>query len=110
MLPREEPSTEEWLTIGLVAALAGLVALGVVVLALAREIGMLRLSVAPRGALEVDHEGPEIGARSALAGAFDGALVPGKLGARGLHVRGLRAVPGARARRRRASARTRRWR
>ncbi len=80
LLPREDLSTEQWLTIGLVVAFAGLVALGVVVLALAREIGMLRLSVAPRGALEVDHEGPEIGARSALAGAFDGALVPGKLG------------------------------
>ena len=73
LLPREEPSTEQWLTIGLVAALAGLVALAVVVLALAREIGMLRLSVAPRGALEVAHEGPEIGARSALAAAFERA-------------------------------------
>jgi hypothetical protein len=78
LLPREDLSTEQWLTIGLVAALAGLVALSLVVLALAREIGMLRLSVAPRGALEVDHEGPEIGARSALAGAFD--LGPGQLG------------------------------
>ncbi len=29
---------------------------------------MLRLSVAPRGALEVAHEGPEVGAYSALAG------------------------------------------
>ena len=28
LLPREDPSTEQWLTIGLVAALAGLVALG----------------------------------------------------------------------------------
>ena len=32
---------------------------------------MLRLSVAPRGALEVAHEGPEVGARSALATRFD---------------------------------------
>jgi hypothetical protein len=78
LLPREDLSTEQWLTIGLVAALAGLVALSLVVLALAREIGMLRLSVAPRGALEVDHEGPEIGARSALAGAFGDLLIPGK--------------------------------
>lgn len=78
LLPREELSTEQWLAIGLGVALVGLVALSVVVFALAREIGMLRLSVAPRGALEVDHEGPEIGARSALAGAFD--LVPGKIG------------------------------
>ena len=45
-----------------------------VVLALAREVGMLRLSVAPRGALEVAHEGPEVGARSALEGAFGQAL------------------------------------
>ena len=31
---------------------------------------MLRLSVTPRGALEVAHEGPEIGAHSALAPKF----------------------------------------
>jgi len=80
LLPREEPSTEGWLAIGLAFALLGLAALCVVVLALAREVGMLRLSVAPRGALEVDHEGPEIGARSALAGAFGEALAPGKIG------------------------------
>jgi hypothetical protein len=78
LLPREDLTTEQWLTIGLVAALAGLVALSIVVLALAREVGMLRLSVNPRGALEVDHEGPEIGARTALAGAF--ALMPGEIG------------------------------
>ena len=52
-------------------ALLGLVALAVVVLALAREVGMLRLSVAPKGALEVAHEGPEVGARSALATRFE---------------------------------------
>jgi hypothetical protein len=79
LLPRSEPSTEGWLAIGLVAALLGLVALGVVVAALAREVGMLRLSVAPRGALEVDHEGPEVGARTVLAGAFD----DGELGRHG---------------------------
>jgi hypothetical protein len=80
VLPREEPSTEGWLAIGLGAALLGLVALAVVVLALAREVGMLRLSVAPRGALEVAHEGPEIGARSVLAASFGPALTPGTLG------------------------------
>lgn len=78
LLPRTEPSTETWLAIGLAVALLGLVALGVVVLALAREVGMLRLSVAPQGALEVDHEGPEIGAFIALAHDF--ALEPGTLG------------------------------
>jgi hypothetical protein len=80
VLPREEPSTEGWLAIGLGFALLGLVALAVVVLALAREVGMLRLSVAPRGALEVAHEGPEIGARSALAAEFGEALAPGRIG------------------------------
>src|SRR3954452_17236422 len=70
LLPRSEPTTDGWLAIGLGFALAGLVALGVVVLALAREVGMLRLSVAPRGALEVDHEGPEVGAFSPLAAEF----------------------------------------
>src|SRR4051794_2306980 len=78
LLPRSEPSTEQWLTIGLVCALAGLAALTVVVFALAREVGMLRLSVAPRGALEIDHEGPEVGAFSPLAGSF--ALERGKIG------------------------------
>jgi hypothetical protein len=78
LFPRTEPSTETWLTIGLVGALLGLAGLTVIVLSLAREVGMLRLSVAPQGALEVDHEGPEIGAYSALADDF--TLTPGKLG------------------------------
>jgi hypothetical protein len=77
-LPRSEPTTEEWLALGLAVALLGLVALAVVVLALAREVGMLRLSLDPRGALEVAHEGPEVGARSALAERFD--LAPGRFG------------------------------
>jgi hypothetical protein len=71
LLPRTEPTTEGWLAIGLGAALIGLVALGIAVLALAREVGMLRLSLDPRGALEIAHEGPEIGARSALAEHFE---------------------------------------
>jgi hypothetical protein len=79
-LPRSEPSTEEWLALGLAAALLGLLALAVVVLALAREVGMLRLSLDPRGALEVAHEGPEVGARSALGERFGDELVPGRIG------------------------------
>jgi hypothetical protein len=78
-LPRSEPSTEQWLTLGLIAALAGLVALGIAVLALAREVGVLRLSIDPRGALEVAHEGPEVGGRTALAERF-GELAPGRIG------------------------------
>jgi hypothetical protein len=78
-LPRSEPSTEQWLTLGLIAALVGIVALGIAVLALAREVGVLRLSIDPRGALEVAHEGPEVGGRTALAERF-GELAPGRIG------------------------------
>jgi methylamine utilization protein MauE len=78
LLPREDPTSEGWLAIGLGFALVGLAALAVVVLALAREVGMLRLSVAPRGALEVAHEGPEIGAHSALAPEFGNELANGR--------------------------------
>jgi len=80
LLPRTEPTETGWLAIGLAAALAGLTALAVVVLALAREVGMLRLAVPQAGALEVAHEGPEIGARSALRGAFGAELGAGRLG------------------------------
>jgi hypothetical protein len=77
-LPRDELSTEQWLGLGLAVALGGVVALAIAVLALAREIGMLRLAVDPRGALEVAHEGPEVGARLALAERFE--LAPGRIG------------------------------
>jgi hypothetical protein len=80
VLPRSEPSDTGWLAIGLGFALAGLVVLAVVVLALAREVGMLRLAVPQAGALEVAHEGPEIGARSALIQAFGPEINPGRLG------------------------------
>jgi hypothetical protein len=79
-LARSEPTTEQWLALGLAVALVGLVALAIAVLALAREVGMLRLSLDPRGALEVAHEGPEVGARSALADRFGDELTPGRLG------------------------------
>ncbi|HWM08259.1 MAG TPA: MauE/DoxX family redox-associated membrane protein [Solirubrobacteraceae bacterium] len=78
LLPRSEPTTEGWLAIGLAFALAGLVALGVAVLALAREVGMLRLAADPRGALEVPHEGPEVGGRTALSEHLE--LQPGRIG------------------------------
>ena len=80
LLPRSEPSTEGWLAIGLVAALAGVAALGVAVLALAREIGVLRMSVAPQGALEIEHEGPQVGGRSALGECFDPPVREGRIG------------------------------
>src|SRR2546422_525127 len=42
-------------------ALLGCAGLGIAVLALAREVGMLRLQVGTQGALEIAGEGPEIG-------------------------------------------------
>jgi hypothetical protein len=79
-LPRSEPTTDAWLALGLALALVAVVALGVAVLALAREVGVLRLAMDPRGALEVAHEGPEVGARSALAERFGAELAPGVIG------------------------------
>jgi hypothetical protein len=72
LLDRRPLTTEEWLAIGLGAALAGIVVLGLGVLALARELGELRLALAPQGALEIAGEGPEIGGRTALAERFGG--------------------------------------
>jgi hypothetical protein len=81
LLPRSEPTTEEWLAIGLGAALLGIAALAVVVLALAREVGVLRMAVSPHGgALEIAHEGPELGGRTALVDAFGDDLSDGRLG------------------------------
>lgn len=57
-----------WLAVGLIVALAAVAALAVAVLALAREVGGLRLAVAPQSALELAHEGPEIGSRVELDG------------------------------------------
>lgn len=78
--PRPALDTEQWLGIGLGFALTGLAALGVVVLALAREVGSLRLAISPQGALEVPHEGPEVGARIAVSEAFGDDLTGGRLG------------------------------
>lgn len=71
-LPDTEPSTQGWLAIGLGVALLGVMGLAVAVLALARELGELRLAVAPQAALSLDHEGPELGGRLALIDRFEG--------------------------------------
>lgn len=60
-LPSAPSSYDRWLTVGLVALLAALAALAVVVLALARELGVLRLALAGQGALELPDEGPRVG-------------------------------------------------
>ena len=65
-LPSDEPSTEAWLVLGVGVSLLLSLLLGVAVLALAREVGMLRLRLGPASALEITHEGPPLGERSAL--------------------------------------------
>jgi Methylamine utilisation protein MauE len=61
-IPSTDPSAEAWLAAGIGVALAACAALGVAVLALAREVGMLRLQLGTQGALEIAGEGPEVGA------------------------------------------------
>jgi Methylamine utilisation protein MauE len=70
-LPDAKPSTDTWLGIGLAVAFAAVVVLGVAVLALAREVGELRIAIAPQAALSLEDEGPEIGSRIGLIERFD---------------------------------------
>jgi thiol-disulfide isomerase/thioredoxin len=55
--------TQAWMWIAIGVALAACAALSVAVLALAREVGMLRLRLGTQGALEISGEGPDIGSR-----------------------------------------------
>ena len=71
LAPRPPLATEQWLGLGLGAALFGLAGLSVVVLALAREVGVLRMATSPQGALEVPNEGPVVGDHSPLSGLFE---------------------------------------
>ena len=70
-LPDTALSTEAWLGVGLGVALVGVAALAVALLALAREVGELRLAVAPQAALSLEHEGPELGGRVGLIERFE---------------------------------------
>jgi hypothetical protein len=65
------------LTVAVTASLAVAAVLAAVVVALAREVGVLRLSLAGQGALEIPEEGPRVGARQAWAGEL--AVRPGTL-------------------------------
>jgi hypothetical protein len=69
-LPRGELTTDQWLALGLGVALLACLGLAVAVLALAREVGLLRLRLGPASALEIDDEGPELGSRSAVIERF----------------------------------------
>jgi hypothetical protein len=70
-LPDAALSTEAWLGVGLAVALVGVAGLAVALLALAREVGELRIAVAPQTALSIDHEGPELGGRVGLIERFE---------------------------------------
>jgi hypothetical protein len=70
-LPATPLGREGWLVLGLGVALAGVAVLGVAVMALAREVGLLRLQLAPQVALEIAAEGPPVGEPSALAERFE---------------------------------------
>ena len=69
-LPRGELDTEQWLALGVGASLLVCAGLAVAVLALAREVGMLRLRLGAGAALEIPDEGPPLGARSRLIDRF----------------------------------------
>jgi hypothetical protein len=71
VLPDTRLSTDSWLGIGLGVALVAVAALAVAVLALARELGELRVAIAPQSALSLDEEGPELGSRLGLIERFD---------------------------------------
>ncbi len=66
LLPRAELNTEQWLGLGLVVALLLCLGLAIGLVALAREVGMLRLRLGPDGALEIESEGPPVGTRVAM--------------------------------------------
>jgi hypothetical protein len=71
-LPSDDLTTDEWLGFGLIGAIAASAALGAMVLALAREVGLLRMRVGPGSALEISHEGPEVGSRTEIAADIPG--------------------------------------
>jgi hypothetical protein len=68
-LPVAPSSYDRWLTVGLAVSIAAVAALAVAVLALAREVGVLRLEMGSRGALEIEDEGPRVGAAQPWASA-----------------------------------------
>jgi len=73
LLPGGEVTTDEWLVLGLIVALLACAGLAIAVLALAREVGMLRLRLGPGAALEIPDEGPAVGSRAKLIDRFQRA-------------------------------------
>ncbi|HSC73666.1 MAG TPA: MauE/DoxX family redox-associated membrane protein [Gaiellaceae bacterium] len=73
-LPEGAPSTTGWLWLALALAFACIAGLAVAVLALAREVGLLRLRLAPELALDIAGEGPPLGSQVELARPRDARL------------------------------------
>jgi hypothetical protein len=70
--PHAPSGYDRWLTLGLSLSVVAIAALAVAVLALAREVGVLRLSAGDaRGALEIESEGPELGEAQPWAQAIE---------------------------------------
>ena len=61
LLPDAPAGYARWLTAGLGVCLAAALMIGLVVAALARELGVVRLSLRSQGALEILEEGPDLG-------------------------------------------------
>jgi hypothetical protein len=72
-LPAAPSAYDRWLTVGLSISVGALAALALAVLALAREVGVLRLAASGAGALEIPEEGPEIGSTQVWAASIDGS-------------------------------------
>jgi hypothetical protein len=75
-LPSAPTRYDNWLTAGFSVLLLLVIALALAVLALAREIGVLRMQAREQGALEILEEGPELGHVQPWA-----VSVPGRPGA-----------------------------
>lgn len=69
-VPAEPSGYDRWLTVATSVMLVAIAALAVALLALAREVGVLRLGAGGRGALEIAEEGPELGSPQAWAAAI----------------------------------------
>jgi methylamine dehydrogenase accessory protein MauD len=72
-----------WWAISYIALWFLVVALSLLVVALARQVGTLHLRLGPRGALEVDDEGPPLGQAPPPVDAFDLSGRPVKVGGPG---------------------------
>ena len=69
-LPSGAPTTEGWLAIAIGVAFICIAGLTVAVLALAREVGVLRLRLGAESALDVSDEGPPLGSHVDLRERF----------------------------------------